>query len=184
MTVETPVGDPEEQDQADAQRVWCEYLEALYQRATGEGASWPNKAECLAAQTLAAPEMLRRTAICSRAALERFAGDPFTRAYAAEVSRCGSSALDAVEADGAALAPYVAAICGSMSRCGESTYEACQREFGEGFAPNLERAVGAMNRRGRANFEVCLSKLRCGDVGSQVVGCLEPIMNGLLWLPG
>lgn len=171
-------------DERSAQQAWCEYLEALYHRATGENGAWPSRAECVEARTMASPEMLRRTASCSRAALDRFDGDPFTSSYAAEVSRCGSSALDAVEAKVEEITPYVAAICGRMSRCGEATYDECRGELGNGLRPHLERAVGAMNRRGRAAFEVCLQNISCGDVGSQVVSCLEPIMDGLLWLPG
>ncbi|MDI3286581.1 hypothetical protein QHF83_24955 [Polyangium sp. 15x6] len=171
-------------DERAAQRVWCEYLEALYQRATGDKERWPSRDECIEAKTMASPEMLRRTASCSRAALDKFDGDPFTSAYAAEVSRCGSSALDAVVVKVEEITPYVTAICGRMARCGEATYDECRGELGNGLAPHLERAVGAMNRRGRMAFEVCLKNLSCGDVGSQVVSCLEPIMDGLLWLPG
>jgi hypothetical protein len=133
---------------------------------------------------MASPEMLRRTAKCSRAALEKLDGDPFTREYAAAVSRCGAQALDAVEATKAEVVPFVAAICGRMAKCGGVTLDECKDDLATGIGPHLERAVGAMNRRGREALEVCLNHISCGDLGSQVVGCLQPIMDDLLWLPG
>lgn len=190
----------EASEEKDAQRVWCEYLEALYQRAMASAdddsgkrpaahadkpeAAWPSLGECLGARTMASPEMLRRTAKCSRAALEKFDGDPFTREYAAAVSQCGAQALDAVEASGPEVVPFVTAICGRMVSCGDVTFDACKDDLSKGIGPHLERAVGAMNKRGREALEVCLRGISCGDVGSQVVGCLQPIMDGLLWLPG
>lgn len=170
--------------QKAAQREWCSYLEALYMRAVEGANEWPKRSECMSASTLAAPEMLQRTARCSREALDRFEGDPFTSEYAAEVSRCGAEAIDSVEASDAELTPFVAAICGRMSACGDASYAECRDSLEAGLGPHLERAVGAMNRKGRAAFRVCLSHLQCGDLGDQLVGCLEPIMDGLLWLPG
>jgi hypothetical protein len=170
--------------QKAAQREWCTYLEALYMRAVEGAGEWPKRAECMSASTLAAPEMLQRTARCSREALDRFEGDPFTSEYAAEVSRCGAEAIDSVEASNAELTPFVAAICGRMSACGDASYAECRDSLEAGLGPHLERAVGAMNGKGRAAFRVCLSRLQCGDLGNQLVGCLEPIMDGLLWLPG
>lgn len=170
--------------QADAQRSWCSYLEALYLRAAPDAKHWPKLGQCMQAQTMASPEMLKRTAECSRAALEKFEGDPFTSEYAAEVSRCGAAALDAVSLGEAEIGPYVAAICSRMASCGESSYEDCREGLQEGLGPHLERALGAMNRRGRNAFQVCLKRMTCGDLGTQVVGCLEPIMDDLLWLPG
>src|SRR5689334_24348237 len=43
----------------------------------------------------ARPELLERTAACSRQALEGFPGDPFTVEYAMEVKRCGADAIEA-----------------------------------------------------------------------------------------
>jgi len=168
----------------DAQTTWCDYLEALYKRAAEGSGSWPMKGDCLSARTMASPEMLQRTAKCSKAALDRFDGDPFTREYAAAVSQCGSDALDAVEAKAPDLVPFVAAICGRMATCGDVTYSECRDGLTSGLGPHLERAVGAMNRRGRTALYVCFKNLECGDMGSQVVRCLEPIMDALLWLPG
>jgi hypothetical protein len=184
MTEAERIALAEAADEKDAQRSWCDYLEALYKRAAEGAESWPMRDDCLAARTMASPEMLRRTATCSKAALDKFEGDPFTREYAAAVSQCGSDALDAVEAKGPDLVPFVAAICGRMATCGDVTYAECRDGLTSGLGPHLERAIGAMNRRGRTALEVCLKKIECGDMGSQVVRCLEPIMDGLLWLPG
>jgi hypothetical protein len=175
--------------QKAAQQEWCSYLEALYLRAVDGAPTWPKREECMSASTLASPEMLSRTARCSREALDAFAGDPFTTAYANAVSRCGTEALDAVEASPSELTPFVASICGRMSTCeskmpSSSTYAECRDSLESGLGPHLERAVGAMNPRGREELQVCLKQITCGDLGTQLAGCLEPIMDGLLWLPG
>src|SRR5262245_30987684 len=69
----------EAREQRDAQRSWCDYLRALYLRASEGGATaWPRYEQCLEVTTTAAPKMLKRTAECSLAALLRFEGDPFT----------------------------------------------------------------------------------------------------------
>jgi hypothetical protein len=170
-------------EQKDAQRVWCEYLDALHRRAATSAAAMPSLGKCLEARTYASPNMLRQTARCSREALEQFEGDPFTNDYAAEVARCGSQALDASEALPAELDPFVGAICSCVERCGEANLAECNQVLDGGLKMHLSRAVGAMNNRGRAQFEGCLKKLKCGDMGSQIVACLDPIMEGLLWLP-
>jgi hypothetical protein len=69
-------------------------LQALYLRAAEGETSWPKFQECAGATTTAAPAMLQATAECSLRALDHFQGDPFTTAYAAEVSRCGAEAMD------------------------------------------------------------------------------------------
>lgn len=170
-------------EQKDAQRVWCEYLDALHRRAAAPTAALPSFNKCLEARTYAAPKMLRHTAQCSRQALDQFEGDPFTKEYAAAVARCGSDALDACEAQRTEIEPFMMAICSSVSRCGDSNTADCMQMLEHGLRVHLSRAIGALNDRGRAAFQTCLTKLDCGDVGSQIVDCLDPIMSGLLWLP-
>gem|GEM_PF-6543556 len=170
-------------EQQDAQRVWCEYLDALHRRAATSSEALPSLRKCLEARTFASPKMLRETARCSREALEQFDGDPFTNDYASAVARCGSTALDACEARQSEIEPFVTAICSCIDRCGEADYAQCKSLVEGGLELHLSRAVGAMNIRGRQQFQGCLQKLACGDMGSQIVQCLDPIMEGLLWLP-
>jgi hypothetical protein len=175
----------EEQEAADAQRAWCDYLQALYARASVGTGAWPRYAQCLKARTVAAPKMLRQTAECSHRALQAFQGDPFTVEYAAEVSRCGTQAIEMSEASGADLAPYIAAICGRVTSCEAGVdYAECRRGLEEGLGPHLRRAVGAVNERGREQLRACFSAVTCEDVGGQITACLEPLLDSLLWLPG
>lgn len=143
----------------------------------------PSLQKCMEARTYASPKMLRETARCSREALEQIDGDPFTNEYATAVARCGASALDACEAPQTDLEPFILAICSSVDRCGEADYAQCKTLLEGGLKLHLSRAVGAMNGQGRQQFEGCLKKLNCGDMGSQIVECLDPIMDKLLWLP-
>lgn len=170
-------------EQENAQKVWCEYLDALHRRAESSGAIMPSYQKCLIARTYAAPKMLRETAQCSRNALDKFDGDPFTREYAAEVAHCGSSALDACEAKQDEIEPFISTICSSVARCGDASRESCMQMLDGHMTLHLSRAVGALNDRGRFAFQACLTQLTCGEIGSQVVQCLEPIMAELLWLP-
>lgn len=172
----------ESSEQQDAQRAWCEYLDALHRRGGTSGAM-PGLEKCLQARTYAAPKMLRQTAQCARAALEQFEGDPFTKEYAAAVARCGSDALEACEAGNAEIEPFMATICASVARCTDMNAMECPRILESRLRIHLSRAVGAMNGQGRGVFQTCLEKITCGDVSSQIVSCLEPIMDGLLWLP-
>jgi len=175
--------DAESFEQKDAQRAWCEYLDALHRRAATPAAPLPTFQRCLEAHTYAAPKMLRQTARCSHEALDKFDGDPFTREYAATVAHCGSTALDACEAKRVELEPFMLTICSSIDRCGDSEYTQCMTTLDGGLKVHLSRAVGALNDRGRQAFQTCLKEIGCGDVGSQIIQCLEPIMEGLLWLP-
>ena len=133
---------------------------------------------------MARPEMLRRTAECSLHALEAFKGDPFTPEYAAEVTRCGAEALDAMSVSESELAPIVATLCGRVAACGEVSFNDCRDTLQLGLGPHLERALGAINTRGRTQLRACLKTAACDSIGAQVTTCLEPIMDGLLWLPG
>jgi hypothetical protein len=173
-----------ENDAAQAQRAWCEYLQALYLRAAEGAAGWPRLEQCLQARTMASPKMLRQTAECSLRALQSFPGDPFTVEYAAEVSRCGAAALDMSAASAADLAPYVAAICGRVAACEAINYAECRESLEQGLGPHLRRAVGAMNERGREQLRTCFGGVSCVEIGQQISACLEPIMDSLLWLPG
>ncbi|WP_437325110.1 hypothetical protein [Sorangium sp. So ce381] len=181
----TSVEQREQREQREAQRAWCVYLEELYQRATDQAKGWPKFDQCTQMTTMASPKMLRATSECSLAALRRFDGDPFTAAYAEEVSRCGSEAMTATTLPRADLAPYMAVLCGRLAGCGDLDYDTCRQSLEEGLGPQLERAIGAMNSRGRHAVRACFGKLACGgDLGPQISACLEPIMDDLLWLPG
>ncbi|WP_437525803.1 hypothetical protein WME79_39645 [Sorangium sp. So ce726] len=180
-----PGASVEQREQREAQRAWCVYLEELYQRATEQAKGWPKFDQCTQMTTMASPKMLRATSECSLAALRRFEGDPFTAAYAEEVSRCGSDAMTATTLPRADLAPYMAVLCGRLAGCGDLDYDACRQSLEDGLGPQLERAIGAMNSRGRHEVRACFGKLACGgDLGPQISACLEPIMDDLLWLPG
>lgn len=170
--------------QRDAQRTWCAYLEALYLRAADGATSWPRFQQCTEITTMAAPEMLRRTADCSLEALRQFPGDPFTMEYASEVSRCGAMALDAMALEQSEVAPFVSAICTRASSCGQvQDFGECREHLASGIGHHLGRAVGAMNRRGREQLRSCLRTASCTELGTQISACLEPIMDALLWLP-
>lgn len=174
-----------EEEQRAAQQTWCSYLQDLYLRAAGAGAGgWPRYGQCLEVRTMASPHMLRQTAECSRRALDRFEGDPFTIEYAAEVSRCGAQALDSAADTAPDLVPYVAAVCGRVVECEEVDFAECRETLEAGLGPQLRRAVGAMNERGRMELRTCFAGMTCGDIGEQMTACIEPILDSLLWLPG
>ena len=174
----------EAREQRDAQRSWCNYLSALYLRAAEGAKAWPRYEQCIEVTTTASPKMLKRTAECSLTALQQFKGDPFTAEYAAQVSRCGADAIEAMVVTQSELAPFVATICGRMSTCGNVGYAECREGLEEGLGPHLERAIGAINTRGRAQLRACLKGAACDELGAQITSCLEPLMEGLLWLPG
>jgi hypothetical protein len=173
----------EEEAQRGAQHAWCKYLEALYLRATDGARTWPRLAQCEVVRTPAAPAMLQHTAECSMAALKKFEGDPFTPAYAAEVTRCGRESLDATTMQSSDLAPYVDVICARAVACGTSTDAECREALSEHLDTSLRRAVGAINERGRAELRACLDSAACDATSDQITGCLSPIMDRLLWLP-
>jgi len=174
---------PESLEQKDAQRVWCEYLDALHRRAATHAAAMPSFQKCLEARTYAAPKMLRQTARCSREALDHIDGDPLTPEYATIVARCGANALDACEAQSTEVEPFIKTICSSVDRCGATDRTECMMMLDGGLSMQLSRVVGALNDRGRQAFRECLTQVTCGNVGSQIINCLDPIMDGLLWLP-
>jgi len=167
----------------DAQRAWCNYLEALYRRASGASAKWASFDECTAVTSSASPGMLKRAADCSLAALERFKGDPFTQEYASQVSQCGREAIDAMAVSQAEVAPYVGVICERATACGHMSYDECRSGIDEGLGSVLSRALGAMNGKSRDELRACLKTASCEDLGEQISGCITPIMDRLLWLP-
>jgi hypothetical protein len=173
----------EDPAQRGAQHAWCKYLEALYLRATDGATTWPRLAQCDVVRTPAAPAMLQRTAECSMAALKKFEGDPFTPAYAAEVTRCGRESLDATTMTQGELTPFVTTICARAVACGTATEAECREALSEHLGPNLRRAIGAINERGRAELHACLDSAACDATSEQITGCLTPIMDRLLWLP-
>jgi hypothetical protein len=173
----------EDETQRGAQHSWCKYLEALYLRATDGARTWPRLAQCEVVRTPAAPAMLQRTATCSMAALQKFKGDPFTPAYAAEVTRCGHESLDGTTMLAAEFAPFVKVICKRAAACGTATEIECTDAVVEQLGPSLRRAIGAVNERGRVELRACLTSAACEETSDQITGCLTPIMDRLLWLP-
>ncbi len=145
-----------------AQRAWCAYLDALYHRATQDGAPWSELARCNTATSTAAPEMLERTAACSQAALDGFDGDPFTDAYAAEVKACGTTTLEAMALPIAEVDPYVAAVCDRASTCGRTNPKDsdCRVDLSQKLGKRLGRAVGALNPESRIAFRRAASRTR------------------------
>jgi hypothetical protein len=167
-----------------AQRVWCEYLDALYRRATSRDVRWSHHEECLHAPSTASPAMLERTATCARRALDGLAGDPFTPAYAEAGRRCGSEALDASALAGPALEPFLQAICKRAETCDSMAYAECRAAIAPRLAARLGRAIGALNDASQARLAACLAHAACDEpMGDRLSGCVEPIMENLLWLP-
>jgi hypothetical protein len=173
----------EAREQKVAQTAWCGYLQELYQRAAKDGGAWPRYEQCTEITTMAAPRMLKHTADCSREALHTFKGDPFTPEYSSMVSRCGAEALDSIVVTDAELSPFVTTICGRMSTCGQAEYGQCREKLSSGVGPHLQRATGAINAKGRAQLRACLKGVSCDDLTTQISACVEPMMEGLLWLP-
>jgi hypothetical protein len=178
-----PSADREARVQQRAQHAWCGYLEALYLRANTDASAWPRLKECVAVESTATPEMLTQTADCALRALNAFEGDPFTAAYASEVSRCGVEALNAAAVTSDELEPFVDALCRRTVACGKESYAECRESFNTVAIMNLERAVGVMNRSGRAELRACLHASSCEALSSQMSTCLDPILDKLLWLP-
>ncbi len=174
---------PEDEGQRGAQHAWCKYLEALYLRATDGAHTWPRLTQCELVRTPAAPAMLLRTAACSMTALQKFEGDPFTPAYAAEVTRCGRDSLEASTMLPGELAPFVQVICARAVTCGTSTEIECTDAVVAQLGMSLRRAIGAVNERGRAELRACLASAACEETSGQITACLTPIMDRLLWLP-
>ncbi len=170
--------------QVRAQKSWCTYLDALYQRATHDGSRWSQLDECSAQTSSAAPEMLERTAACSREALDGFDGDPFTPAYAAAVKRCGSTVLESLALQPEEVEPYVAAICERATACSAMTPGDCRADVSVRMGKRLGRALGALNAESRLTIRKCLQAAECQDVGDQISTCLEPVLDRLLWTPG
>ncbi|APR83077.1 Hypothetical protein A7982_08426 [Minicystis rosea] len=167
-----------------AQRAWCDYLDALYKRASDEGKPWPHRDECLAQTSNASPAMLEHTAACSQRALDSFKGDPLTPEYAALVRRCGVEALDAGALSVAALEPYLDIVCRRAETCDQTPYKDCREAMEPRVAGRLGRAIGALNQTSRTRLRECLSTIGCEvPMGDRLSGCIEPIMEKLLWLP-
>lgn len=179
----SPAMPPEDEGQRSAQHAWCKYLEALYLRATDGAHTWPRLAQCEVVRTPAAPAMLQRTAACSMAALQKFEGDPFTPAYAAEVTRCGRDSLEASTMLPGELTPFVKVICARAVTCGTSTEIECSDAVVAQLGMSLRRAIGAVNERGRAELRACFASAACDATSEQITSCLTPIMDRLLWLP-
>jgi hypothetical protein len=170
--------------QTQAQQTWCGYLDALYTRAIGDGSRWGKLGDCLAEGSTASARLLARTAECSRKALDGFAGDPLSDAYAEEVRHCGAAALEAAALSPEEMEPYTSVLCERAVACGTVDYAPCLAVFEGPLGAKLRRAIGAINVESRARLRTCLEAAECADVPSQVSACLEPIMDRLIWLPG
>jgi hypothetical protein len=170
-------------EQRRAQRAWCAYLEALYQRATKDQSAWPKLSVCNEEGSTAQPAVLERTAACSMKALMAFEGDPFTPEYAEQVASCGSQAIDAMALSEVEVAPYVTAICRRAADCGKLDYDACRAGIEGALGSKLGRAIGAINEPSRATIRDCLGAADCSSVGARVAACFAPIMDRLLWMP-
>jgi hypothetical protein len=170
--------------QARAQHAWCDYLDALYQRASHEKTPWSRREECMASASNASPEMLERTATCSRKALDGFSGDPLTPEYAALVRKCGRDALDSVALAPTDIDPYLEAVCRRAETCDQTPYTECRAALAPRVAQRLGRTIGAINHESRARLRECLGTVGCEvPIGDRLSGCIEPIMDKLLWLP-
>jgi hypothetical protein len=173
-----------ESAQRKAQRAWCAYLEALYVRAASDGSPWKHRDECLSHESNASPEMLERTASCSKRALDAFDGDPLTPAYAAEVRRCGVEALDASALGNEEIEPFLSALCRRAEACGDGKYAECREGLASHVSERLGRALGAINQPSRMRLRTCLGVAACSSsMAERLSGCIEPIMDDLLWLP-
>jgi hypothetical protein len=168
--------------QRRAQRAWCEYLDALYHRATRDGTKWAQHERCNT-ETSTAPELLERTAACSQQALDGFDGDPFTEAYAAAVKRCGATALEAMALSPDELEPFVSLACKQAPACGQGEVEGCRSDVTTRLGKRLGRAVGALNGESRIALRRCLQSSECQSVDDRISGCLEPMLDRLLWTP-
>jgi hypothetical protein len=170
--------------QARAQHAWCDYLDALYQRASKEGGTWSRRDECMASTSTASPEMLERTATCSREALDSFTGDPLTSEYAERVRKCGREALDSVALSPDEIEPYLEAVCRRAETCDQTPYTECRAALTPRLTQRLGRTIGAINHESRARLRECLATVGCEvPIGDRLSGCIEPIMDKLLWLP-
>lgn len=171
--------------QQRAQEAWCAYLDLLYHRATQVDSPWARRSECLGQRSTASPVMLERTASCARRALERFDGDPLTAAYAAEVRRCGAEALDAGTLSAAELEPWLDAICKRAETCDKAPYAECRASIATRITERLGRAIGALNDQSRERIRACITQAACSSsMGDRLGGCVEPVMDRLLWVPG
>jgi hypothetical protein len=171
-------------EQRDAQKAWCNYLEALYLRAAEGATRWPRFHQCTEVTTMASPAMLHATADCALHALRQFEGNPFTNEHALEVSRCGAIAIEQSTASPTEIAPVVATICGRLVQCEDVDYAECRQGVVRGLGDEFRKAIGAMNQRGRAELRACLGKASCEELTTQISACIQPIMESLLWLPG
>lgn len=170
--------------QQRAQRAWCDYLDLLHRRAVAPGTTWPHHEACLREASNASPEMLERTASCARAALDGFEGDPLNAEYAAEVRRCGSEALDASALSESDIQPFLEAVCARAATCDGTPIDACRAAISARVSARLGRAIGAVNEASRARLRACFEQAACdSDMGDRLSGCVEPIMEKLLWLP-
>jgi hypothetical protein len=180
VAADSPGGTPQER----AQRSWCSYLEALYGRSTRDGTSWGRFDECVAHLSTASPIMLQHTADCSRKALDGIEGDPLTAEYAGQVRRCGTEAIEAAAVTVEELEPLVVTLCERAVACGSGTYADCRIALDARMETRLGRAVGAINVASRDALRTCLKSAACDEpMSERVTGCLEPIMDRLLWLP-
>jgi len=100
-----------------------------------------------------------------------------------EVKRCGTDAIESLTLDESQVEPYVALVCQRQASCGASDPASCHAEMTARFGKKLGRAVGIINEDSRAELRRCLQNASCQEAGDQIGGCLEPILERLLWTP-
>jgi hypothetical protein len=115
-------------------------------------------------------------------ALTTFEGNPFTKPEYAEIAgMCGAVALDSSSSTEQELAHLTSAICSQATACGVSTRNACAYRVEASLGTHLEKVLGALNSNARSELSRCISHASCGDVAENITGCLEPIMDRLMY---
>lgn len=128
--------------------------------------------------------MLERTASCSQKALDAMPGDPLTPEHALAVKRCGIAAIEASALSVGETEPYLETLCRRAERCEATSYTECRSLLQGAATARLGRAIGALNDTSRARIRTCLGEDACdATFGNRIAACVEPIMEGLLWLP-
>jgi hypothetical protein len=153
--------------------------------------SWAQLERCNAATATGAPELLVRTATCSQQALDGIEGDPFTAAYAAEVKRCGTTALEDMALSPAELDRFISLACRAAPACGQGEVDGCRSDVTARLGKRLGRAVGALNAESRIALRRCLQAPvptgavapACESAEDRIAGCLDPMLDRLLWTP-
>ncbi len=161
---------------------WCSYLQELYRRGQGD-ANWPGFDACMRTATTGSAEVAKVAAECSMRVLDGFGGSPFSEEYANRAGLCGSEAIERSSADARDVDRLALAICVHADACGAAP-PACRLRVETAMGPQLTRVVGALNRPARRELARCITRTSCGEIADDVTGCLEPLMDRLLYSSG